>query len=134
MKKINTLYNCPKGYPQLFESESTSSESTSSESTSSESTSSESTSSEATSSESTSSEFTSSESTSSESTSSELIHVDEIDALKDELVASIRDGDQEKAKEIQTRIDELTLIEGNFQVYPYPYENTQKFLCRSQVF
>ena len=94
MKKINTLYNCT-GYPQLFESESTSSESTSSESTS-------------------------SESTSSESTISE-----EIAVLKDELVALVREDDHEKATEIQTRIDELTLIEGNYQVYPYlcPYEN-----------
>ena len=92
------MYNCT-GYPQLFESESTSSESTSYESNSSESTSSEST--------------------------SELIHGDDIDALRDKLVALVREDDQEKAIEIQTRIDELTLIEGNYQVYPYlcPYEN-----------
>ena len=96
VKKINTLYNCT-GYPQLFESESTTSESTSFESTSSES--------------------TSSESTSSESTSSED-DVDEIDALEDELVASIRDHDTKKAEEIVTRIDELNLIGGNLQVYP----------------
>ena len=73
MKKINTLYNCT-GYPQLFESESTSSESTSSESTISE----------------------------------------KIAVLKDELVALVREDDHEKAIEIQTRIDELTLIEGNY--------------------
>jgi hypothetical protein len=115
VKKINTLYNCT-GYPQLFESESTSYEQD--ESTSSESTSSESTSSESTSSESTSSESTSSESTSSESTSSELIQIDDIDVLEDKLVSSIRDHDTKKAEEIVTRIDELTLIGGNLQVYP----------------
>ena len=79
MKKINTLYNCT-GYPQLFESESTSSETTSSE-----------------------------------PTSSELIHIDDIGVLEDKLVSSIRDNDTKKAEEIVTRIDELTLIEGNMQ-------------------
>ena len=146
MKKINTLYNCT-GYPQLFESESTSSESTSSESISSESTSSESTSSESTSSESTSSEATSSEptsseptssestpfesnlyesdfyestsseSTSSESATSELIQIDDIDVLQDKLVALIRDNDTKKAEEVVTRIDELEGDKTNF--FPY---------------
>ena len=76
MKKINTLYNCT-GYPQLFESDSTTSE----------------------------------------STSPELIHIDDIGVLEDKLVSSIRDNDTKKAEEIVTRIDELTLIEGNMLKY-----------------
>ena len=63
----------------------------------------------------TSSESTSTESTLSESTSSELIHIDDIGVLEDKLVSSIRDNDTKKAEEIVTRIDELTLIEGNMQ-------------------
>ena len=74
------------GYPKLFESDSTTTESTKSESTK------------------------------SESTSPELIHIDDIGDLEDKLVSSIRDNDTKKAEEIVSRIDELTLIEGNLQV------------------